>query len=168
MHENNREVRIKSQKKAKDRRIVVSCPSDMEFRKIDIEVDAGVVSVEDGLKVHELSVAVDTGVFSNADSIAASEVEAEVGTGTLNFYGLDAENIQADCGLGTMNLEVTGEQADYSYSFSCGAGKVKIGSEEYSGLGTVKKIDNAEASRKMKIDCGLGTVCVNFRGTEGI
>lgn len=62
--------------------------------------------MEDGLKVHELSVAVDTGVFSNMDTIAASEVEAEVGTGTLSFYGLDAENIQAECGLGTMNLEV--------------------------------------------------------------
>ena len=168
VYENNKVVRIKSQKKAKDRRIVVSCPSGMEFRKIDIEVDAGAVSVENGLKVHELSVAVDAGVFSNTDSVAASEVEAEVGTGTLDFYGLDAENIQADCGLGTMNLEVAGEQADYSCSLSCGAGKVKIGDEEYSGLGTVKKIDNAEASRKMKIDCGLGTVCVNFKEVEEI
>ena len=168
VYEDNNKVKIKSQKNAKDRRIVISCPSDTEFQKVDIDVEAGAVSVEDGLKVHELSVAVDTGVFSNMDTIAASEVEAEVGTGTLSFYGLDAENIQAECGLGTMNLEVEGKQEDYSCSLSCGAGKVKLGSEEYSGLGTVKRIDSAEASRKMKIDCGLGTVCVNFKEVEEI
>ncbi|HIY02030.1 MAG TPA: DUF4097 domain-containing protein [Candidatus Blautia faecipullorum] len=156
------ELKIESRKKAKRRRIVVSCPPDTEFRKVGIDVDAGAVSVESPLSAGEFSVSVGAGVFSGVSSVTATDAEVEVGTGTLTMKNLDAENIDAECGLGTMELTVKGREEDYSYRLSCGAGSVELGEGEYSGVGAVKKIDNPNASRKMQLQCGMGTVKVSF------
>lgn len=158
------ELKIKSRKKVEGRRIVISCPPDVRFRKIGIDVDAGAVSVENALEAEDISISVGAGTFSNTSSVKAADVEAEVGAGTLTLKGLNAENVEAECGLGTMRMEVEGREEDYSYRLSCGAGSIKLGDGEYTGLGAVKKIDNPDASRKMQLQCGMGTVNVSFAG----
>ena len=158
------ELKIKSQKKVKGRRIVIFCPPDARFRKIGVNVDAGAVSVENSLEAEDLSISVGAGTFSNTSSVKATDVEAEVGAGTLTLKGLNAQKVKAECGLGTMRLEVEGSETDYSYRLSCGAGNIKLGDGEYSGLGAVKKIDSPDASRKMQLQCGMGTVNVSFGG----
>lgn len=155
-------LEIESRKKAEDRCIVISCPPDTEFQKVDIEMDAGSVSVENNLLIQDLHVSVGAGTFSNVSSVTAVKAEAEVGTGTLTLKGLDAQTIDAECGLGTMNIEVSGKEEDYSYRLSCGAGTVHLGAGEYSGVGAVKTIENTDAVRKMQLQCGMGTVNVSF------
>lgn len=158
------ELKIESRKKAEHRRIVVSCPENTEFQKVSVDVGAGAVSVENNLITEEFEISVGAGAFSNAASVTAANVEAEVGTGALTLEGLDAEKIDAECGLGIIKLEVKGKEKDYSYHLSCGAGTVNLGEQEYSGVGAQNKIENPDASRRMKIQCGMGTVNIGFEG----
>ncbi len=59
-------------------------------------------------------------------------------------------------------LDVAGAKTDYSYRISCGTGSILLDNEEFSGLGAMKKIDNEGASRKIQLECGMGTVEVDF------
>lgn len=159
---NEKRLKIQSREKTEDRRIVVFCPRDTEFRKVAVAVEAGTVLVENELTAEDLEVSVGAGVFSNTSSVTAGKANARVGTGTLALKELDAGEIDAECGLGTMELEVEGEEEDYSYRLACGAGSMELDGGDYSGVGAVKEIKNPDAERKMNLKCGMGTLKVSF------
>ena len=157
------ELEIESRKKVEDRTVTVSYPADMEFRKVSIEVEQGIVSLDDDLDANELEVSVGAGTFDNSAEVTAREADIEVSAGTIELSDLDAQKISAECGMGSMDLSLAGAYEDYSYSLECGAGSISLGDEgEYSGVGTSRKVKNPNASRRMEIECGMGEVNVDF------
>ena len=56
------------------------------------------------------------------------------------------------------------KRQDYNYKIQCGAGSVNIDGDQYSSLGVERKIDN-RAARSMELECGVGTIEVQFTGS---
>ena len=85
-----------------------------------------------------------------------------MGTGNVDLDNLNVQNLEADCGIGNIDLDINGKESDYDYEISCSAGEIDIGDSSYSGIGHEKKISNPGASGKMDLDCGVGNITVDF------
>ena len=90
----------------------------------------------------------------------------EIGTGSMTFADLSARKTDGECGLGELDLTLTGTQEDYNYDLECGVGNLDVGSDSYSGLGREKTISNKGADRKLDLECGMGNISVDFSGKE--
>lgn len=146
-----------------DRTVMVYYPEGeaLPFLKLDISVDAGVVTMGD-LEVDELDVSVGAGVFEGNGEITAREASFEVGAGSIRVDGLTANEIDGECGMGEMILTVNGSEEEWNYQVEVGAGQVTIGNESYSVLAGEKNLTNPGAMKKMDLECGMGSIEVDF------
>lgn len=156
------ELKITSNRKKHDRRVKISYPAGTEFRKLEIGVDAGIVEIKGDLKAYEVDVEIGAGEVSNSGTITARECEIQAGAGRMELGGLLAEKLSGECGMGEMKLSLQGKELDYDYKLECGVGNISIAGEDYSGLGKEKKIQNAGAGRTLELECGMGSVTVEF------
>lgn len=148
--------------KSEVRTVTVSYPEGKEFTEVSIEVDAGYAILESNLNAGEFSASVGAGMLENNGTITARETEIEVGVGAAELMNLDSDYIEAECGVGTLTFDVAGSKTDYAYRISCGVGSVILDEETFTGLGSSKKIDNTGATRRMQLECGMGTIEVDF------
>lgn len=160
-------LKVKStDRKSQTRKVCISYPKDVKLEKLDIEMGAGSVYINREIQTDKLEVEMGAGEFEANASVTAREAELQIGTGSMTFTDLSAEKTDGECGLGELNLTMTGEQEDYSYDVECGVGNMDVGSESYSGLGREKHISNTGADREMELECGMGNVSVTFSGTD--
>ena len=106
------------------------------------------------------------GEFESKNPVTAMEADLEIGTGSMTFADLSARKTDGECGLGELDLTLTGTQEDYNYDLECGVGNLDVGSDSYSGLGREKTISNKGADRKLDLECGMGNISVDFSGKE--
>ena len=156
------QIENKDNHRPEERTVTVTYPAGTEFTEVSIDIDAGTAALEDDLKAGEFSVSVGAGTLENYGIVTAGQTDIEVGVGTVELTDLDADYIEAECGVGMMSLDVAGRKEDYNYRISCGMGSVLLGEDEFTGLGSTKKVDNNSASRKMQLECGMGTLEVDF------
>lgn len=163
--EDGNTLEISSSRKIKNQRIVkVSYPKGTEFREVELKVGAGRMELKQDFTARELDISLGAGEAVNSGTITATEIDLEVGTGSMQLDHVDAKKIDGECGMGEMKLTLAGSQNDYSYSLECGMGAIKLGSEEYGGLGREKKITNPGAERYLDLECGIGEISVEFMG----
>lgn len=149
--------------RSQNREITVSYPKNVRFKETSIDVAAGTVTMCDEFRTDDLDVSVAAGEFTNAGKISvANDTSITVGTGNVELSELDIYNLEVDCGIGNVDLDILGKEADYNYEISCSAGNVDIGGSSYSGVGHNKNITNPNARRDMNLDCGVGNITVNF------
>lgn len=156
------QIENKDNHRPEERTVTVTYPAGTEFTEVSIDIDAGTAALEDDLKAGEFSVSVGAGTLENYGIVTAGQTDIEVGVGTVELTDLDADYIEAECGVGMMSLDVASRKEDYNYRISCGMGSVLLGEDEFTGLGSTKKVDNNSASRKMQLECGMGTLEVDF------
>ena len=106
------------------------------------------------------------GEFESKNPVTAREADLEIGTGSMTFADLSARKTDGECGLGELDLTLTGTQENYNYDLECGVGNLDVGSDSYSGLGREKSISNKGADRKLDLECGMGNISVDFSGKE--
>lgn len=146
-----------------DREITVSYPKNLRFKETSIDVAAGAVIMCDEFRTDDLDVSVAAGEFTNTGKISvANDTTITVGTGNVELSELDICNLDVDCGIGNVDLDILGKEKDYNYEISCPAGNVDIGDSSYSGVGHNKSITNPNAKGDMNLDCGVGSITVNF------
>ena len=145
-----------------DREITVSYPKKTEFKEASVDVVAGTVNLDDNFYAKKMEVSVAAGEFTNDSTITAEKAELTVGTGNIDLENLKVQNLEADCGIGNIDLGIDGKEKDYDYEISCAAGAIDIGDSSFSGLGHEKKISNPGSSGKMTFDCGVGNITVDF------
>jgi len=80
----------------------------------------------------------------------------------MTFADLSAKKISGECGLGELDLTMTGTQEDYNYDLECGVGNLDVGSDSYSGLGREKSISNTGADRKLDLELRYGKCISRF------
>ena len=148
--------------RVQDREITVSYPKKTEFEEASVDVVAGTVNLDDNFYAKKLEVSVAAGEFTNDSTITAEKAELTVGTGNIDLENLKVQNLEADCGIGNIDLGIDGKEKDYDYEISCAAGAIDIGDSSFSGLGHEKKISNPGSSGKMTFDCGVGNITVDF------
>ena len=148
--------------RVQDREITVSYPKKTEFEDVSLEVAAGTINLDDDFYAKKLKVSVAAGEFLNDGAVTAEKADISVGTGNVDLDNLNVQNLEADCGIGNIDLDINGKESDYDYEISCSAGEIDIGDSSYSGIGYEKKISNPGASGKMNLDCGVGNITVDF------
>ena len=148
--------------RTQDRKILVSYPQNYTFDETSIEIAAGTVTLKDGFNTGELDVSVAAGEFTNTGRLTAREVSIEVGAGNVELSELDTKELEADCGVGNIGLNISGRETDYNYEISCAAGEVEIGGSSYSGIGHSKEITNPNVKGDMELNCGVGNITVTF------
>lgn len=115
--------------------------AQVQTGELDIEVGAGLIQLQ---------------------NVQVDALDLEVGAGDASVTGTINREASIDCGIGTVDLQLTGTQQDYSYSIECGAGVIQIGNDVYSGISNGKTIMNGGAMIEM--ECGAGEVTVGFSG----
>ena len=160
-------LKVRSTKKlSKTRKVHISYPEDVKLQELEIEMGAGTVYLNRDIETEKLSVEMGAGEFDSKNPVTAEEADLEIGTGSMTFADLSAKKISGECGLGELDLTMTGTQENYNYDLECGVGNLDVGSDSYSGLGREKSISNTGADRKLDLECGMGNVSVNFSGKE--
>ena len=160
-------LKVRSTKKlSKTRKVCISYPKDVKLQELEIEMGAGTVYLNRDIDTEKLSVEMGAGEFDSKNPVTAEEADLEIGTGSMTFADLSAKKISGECGLGELDLTMTGTQENYNYDLECGVGNLDVGSDSYSGLGREKSISNTGADRKLDLECGMGNVSVNFSGKE--
>lgn len=160
-------LKVRSTKKlSKTRKVCISYPEDVKLQELEIEMGAGTVYLNRDIETEKLSVEMGAGEFESKNPVTAREADLEIGTGSMTFADLSARKTDGECGLGELDLTLTGTQEDYNYDLECGVGNLDVGSDSYSGLGREKSISNKGADRKLNLECGMGNVSVDFSGKE--
>lgn len=154
---------IESVGRTQERTITVSYPKDLRFKDTSIGVAAGTVTMCDEFRTDDLDVSVGAGEFTNTGKISvANDISVAVGTGNVEISELDVYDLEVDCGIGNVDLDILGKEADYNYEISCAAGNVDVGDSSYSGIGHDKSITNPNAKGDMELNCGVGNITVTF------
>lgn len=160
-------LKVRSTKKlSKNRKVCISYPEDVKLQELEIEMGAGTVYLNRDIETEKLSVEMGAGEFESKNQVTAREADLEIGTGSMTFADLSARKTDGECGLGELDLTLTGTQEDYNYDLECGVGNLDVGSDSYSGLGREKTISNKGADRKLDLECGMGNISVDFSGKE--
>lgn len=158
----SKKVEIESTKRKNNRRIIVSYPAGHSFSKIDINVGAGSVSIQDELYADELDVEIGAGELVNETLVTVGILKVEVGAGSAEITDVKADKIDGECGIGSLYISIRGQETDYNYKLECGIGDISIDGESYSGLAKEKKITNAGASGEIDLECGIGEIEIEF------
>ena len=87
-----------------------------------------------------------------------------IGKGTITVTipeNMAFNEIEPDCGVGELLLNLKGVKEDYNYDLECGIGEIRCADESYSGFGKDYTIDN-HAAKNMEIECGIGQITVKY------
>ena len=110
-----------------------------------------------------MEVNVGAGTIENSGSLDIKEADFTVGVGTADISEIQVEKLNGSCGMGNMELTLTGKAADYNYELKCGLGNLEVDdSLETSITSGNKQITNEGAAKNIKLDCGMGNVQVEF------
>lgn len=122
-------------------KITLIIPKNMKFKEVQLEIGAGEANIEE-LKVGYLDI--------------------EVGAGEAAIWELDVEQLDGEVGVGQLTAELVGSEEDYNYRIESGIGEVQVGGNSYGGFGRTQNITNPGASRTIDMECGIGSVSIDF------
>lgn len=139
--------------------MILYLPKEIVFEEVDLDLGAGIMTVEQ-IETMELDVSVGAGtaLFEN---LKCDDADMEVGAGEITVSQGDVRRTSLELAMGTAALNYLGKEEDYDYDLSCGAGEIRIGSIYSGGVGFEKETDLGK-EKKMKVECAMGAVTVNF------
>lgn len=139
--------------------VYLRIPKDMNLYEVSLQVGVGELQVED-ISAGDLSVevGVGNGVVHN---FQATEASLECGTGTLEATGSATQELDMENDVGNIIYHAAGNQKEYNYEISCGAGEIVIGEKVYRGIKPEEKINN-NAQKLINIECNVGEITVDF------
>lgn len=164
----------------KDNVITIALPAGCQFEEVELEIGAGIMEVYN-LSAYELEAAVGAGELSLSDveagewsvDVGAGVVETNVmtvkkdaditvGMGSVAYNGCIMGNLDVECSMGNVEMELDGKETDHNYEIECGAGNIVVGGFSTSALAMERKINNGAAST-FEIECSMGNVNIWFR-----
>ena len=159
----NGSLTIASSQKVRNRSVEIFCPENLSFQKIKLQMGAGTIELDGDFKAEQMEVNVGAGTIENSGSLDIKEADFTVGVGTADISELQVENLKGSCGMGDMELTLTGKATEYNYELKCGLGNLEVDdSLETSITSGNKQITNEGATKNIKLDCGMGNVQVEF------
>jgi hypothetical protein len=160
-------------------RITITLPRDFVAEDISVVIKAGDVEVD---KIHAA-----TGSFNlSAGRLAVKELEITdhsdyiIGAGQMILQNVTVSNITVDCGVGDVTIEgnvigdsditcnvgnveldIEGEEEDYSYDISSSIGNIDIDNNNYHSISN-RIINNDDAKNNLSLNCEIGNISVDF------
>lgn len=159
----NGSLKVRSNRKVRNRSVEISCPENMELRKIKLQMGAGTVELKGDFRADQMEVNIGAGTLENSGKLNVKDANVAVGVGTVDISELKAEKLNGNCGMGSMDLTLAGKADDYNYELKCGLGNLEVD----DSLGTSitsgnRQITNEGAEKNVKLDCGMGEIQVDF------
>lgn len=135
------------------------------FRKIEADslnltIGAGKMTI-DRINAREADVEVGAGEFVADEMNISGYIDLNVGMGNVGLYGTIEGDMDAECGMGSLTILLTGSQEDHNYVIECAMGNTTIGDFSYGGLANEKTIPN-NSSSDFDIECSMGNVIIQF------
>lgn len=161
--------------------ITVFLPENLTFRQINLEIGAGILTMEepavsceefllnlgagDG-KISNLSVSGNTSLEIGAGHISfehtqVGTLEIECGVGECIYHGTVHGNLHVSCGVGSCELQLQNKESDFFYDISCSLGQVSVNQNHIQSIGTRKFSNGKEWKWTAALECGLGKISVN-------
>ena len=163
-----------------DEALYLSLPGGYQFQSAEISVGAGLVEIADGLIAGQISVTVGAGEFYGYGLTGEENCRLTTGAGTCNAYDLRTEHLEAETGIGTMDLSAAqlgtanistgigntmlslpGERSDYDYEISSEMGAVTLGEETFDFTDLPVTQDNGQ-DRTIHVENGVGSTEIYF------
>lgn len=144
-----------------DGTIIIYLPTDCFLEEVKMELGAGRLYLED-VFADQLNVDAGAGE-AEVVNFRAEEAKISAGVGSVAANGQIAKTLELEAGVGAIDVTTDGFEEDYNYEIQVGIGEVVCGESRYSGLGGEKKIEHG-AGKNISIDCGVGSVKVQFDG----
>ena len=123
--------------------------------RINWEQDDGELTIKDQTTHNLLK------KISVVEQFEVKELNIDCGAGQAELTGTVTHESEIECGVGSIDLALTGGQNEFDYELDCGIGQLRVGDESYTGLSNKRSIDNG-TGKLMDIDCGIGEVQVSF------
>lgn len=161
--------------------ITVFLPPDYTFRKIDMEIGAGVLTMEetpiaceeflldlgagDG-RINNLSVSGNSSLEVGAGHIRFAHtqmgpLDIECGVGECIYQGTVNGNLHVSCGVGNCKLQLENQETDFFYDISCSLGQINVNRNHIHSIGTQKFSNGRDWKWTAVLECGLGKISVN-------
>lgn len=128
-------------------------------KEMRLEAGAGQITVEQ-LQAEHCQVKVGMGEVLVKD-MQVKKMDADVDMGHLRMDGAALGDVNAKCSVGSMELNLTGDEKDYNYTLASAMGQVTINGTDYSGLAQEKTVQNS-AKKNVNIECTMGKIEVNL------
>jgi len=134
--------------------------SDMTFEEAEIDIGFGNATFTNFTILEEGDISVGTGELKLVEFVG-NDISIDCGVGTIkgNHCTLNGES-ELDCGVGSIGLELSGRKEDYNYEVNCDMGSVKIGENSFVGMNDTDI--NNEAENWIEMDCGMGSISIEF------
>ena len=154
--------------------IVLTVPESMDWKKIEIDVEAAYVALQNfsaeemefsadagsieasGLQMKKLILSVEAGAITLTDSEAA-ELEVDAEAGAIRFSGSITDRVDADAELGNIVLKLSQSKDDFDYEIDSDLGNV-----EFDGISVENSVICNKASGKMNLDSSMGNIEIYF------
>ena len=159
-------------------RVEVRVPKGSYFDEIDLEIGACTMEVS-GVEAGKMDVSLgaaeliltDLDLYEMDADVGAGRIEAQdvrivdgditVGVGECVYDGTISGNLDLECGMGNIDLSLTGSESDHNYEIECSMGNVDVGSYSFASFGDESHINN-HAGSKFEIECDMGNITISF------
>ena len=95
------------------------------------------------------------------ENIEAGESEISVAMGDAVLSGVFNGNMDLECSMGNLDVEIAGEEDDFNYSVEAAMGSAEIAGESYEGLAAEKEVDNG-ADKTINAEVSMGDIEISF------
>lgn len=157
-----------------------------EYDRIDLDLGAGVLEVEETLNAQTLCISIGAGEME-CDILEAQKMELTVAAGEAQVEKIEAghadmsvdmgeleidlarfEELSLVVGMGQAEIHVDGSEKETNYQAECGMGEITIGSFSAAGLASEKEKKNDHCKRFIQAECGMGQIEITFSDKDVI
>lgn len=157
--------------------VLITVPKGFEADKIKIEVDAGKV-IAGQLFAKKAEFEVNAGTIAIENLTVTDEMDMEIGMGTIDiasgqihdlnlecdmgkavYGGILTGRNKMECNMGSIELNLENNIADYSFSTESNMGSIRIDGEKYSGLSSNGTYGDGDTQVQLTVN--MGTIKVN-------
>ncbi len=160
--------------------VIVTIPKDFIAKKVTIEIDAGQLDMDEleavtcdikvgagSMTVRQLKILEEASLEVGAGDIEVSNLETQdadlnCGLGRIDIAGEIYGDLNADCGMGEILLDLAGDEEDYNYYISVGLGDISLNDKQYN-FNVDKTIKHDNTIGTFDLNCGLGSLSIDIR-----
>lgn len=131
--------------------------TNVSCEHLNLDVGAGVVTAKEFTVTGRMDVSIGVG-SAEIDGGTYQDIKLECGMGDFVMEGKLNGNLVANCGMGSMELKLDGNETDYNYKVSCSMGGISVNGITYSNINGTKNVTNPGAVGTIDLDCGMGSI----------
>lgn len=160
-------------------RIIITVPKDYVAEDISMVIKAGEVKADvlraatgrfdvaaGRLAIQELYVTEESDYIigagqMNLNQVNVADISVDCGVGDVSINGIVAGDSDITCNVGNVDLELEGEEKEYSYDISSSIGNINIDNNSYHSISN-RIINNEGAENNLELKCEIGNISVDF------